>query len=239
MSERRRGLWAVVPVKLFGRTKRRLIPLLSSQERQALARAMLEDVLSALARAPSLAGVAVITGDAEATAMAHGAGALVIADTDNAGTTAAVTIAAQHLEGMDHEGMLVIPADVPLITPADVETLVAAHRIAPSITLVPASVDGGTNALACSPLRAVPFAFGEDSFRRHREAARARGIEPVILNLQRIGHDIDRPDDVASFLLHPSTTHTYHYLMGINVSERLQCAHRNMRDVLRAEQPVH
>jgi 2-phospho-L-lactate/phosphoenolpyruvate guanylyltransferase len=239
MSERRRGLWAVVPVKLFGRTKRRLIPLLSSQERQALARAMLEDVLSALARAPSLAGVAVITGDAEATAMAHGAGALVIADTDNAGTTAAVTIAAQHLEGMDHEGMLVIPADVPLITPADVETLVAAHRIAPSITLVPASADGGTNALACSPLRAVPFAFGEDSFRRHREAARARGIEPVIVSLERIGHDIDRPDDVTLFLLHPSPTHTYRYLMGIKVSERLHCAQRNVRDVLRAEQLLH
>jgi 2-phospho-L-lactate guanylyltransferase len=235
MSDRRRGLWAVVPVKLFGRTKRRLIPLLSSQERQALARAMLEDVLSALARAPSLAGVAVITGDADAAAMAHAAGALVIADTDNAGTTAAVTIAAQHLEGMGHEGMLVVPADVPLMTPADVETLVAAHRVAPSITLVPASVDGGTNALACSPLRAVPFAFGEDSFCRHRDAARARDIEPVIVNLERMGHDIDRPDDVTSFLLHPSPTHTYRYLMEINVSERLHCAQRNVRDVLRAE----
>src|SRR6187551_853049 len=109
-------------------------------------------------RAPSLAGVAVITGDADASAMAHAAGVRVIADSDNVGTSAAVTIAAKHLEDMGHAGMLVIPADVPLITPADVETLIAAHQIAPSITLAPATADGGTNALACSPLRAIPFA---------------------------------------------------------------------------------
>ena len=239
MSDHRRGLWAVVPVKLFGRTKQRLIPLLSSHERQALARAMLEDVLSALTRAPSLAGVAVITGDADASAIAHAAGVRVIADTQNAGTSAAVTVAAKHLEDMGHTGMLVIPADVPLITPADVETLVAAHRVAPSITLVPATVDGGTNALACSPLRAIPFAFGEDSMRRHRDAARARGIEPLILTLERIGHDLDRPDDVASFLRHPSPTNTYRCLTGIKVAERLQRAHRNMRDMLRAEHLLH
>lgn len=239
MSESRRELWAVVPAKLFGRAKQRLIPLLSFQERHALARAMLEDVLAALARAPSLAGVAVITGDADATAQAHAAGALVIADTDNAGPTAAVTVAAQHLEAMGHQDMLVVPADVPLITPAEIETLVAAHRVAPSITLVPATADGGTNALACSPPRAVPFAFGEDSFRRHREAARARGIEPVILNLERIGHDLDRPDDVMSFLLHPSPTHTYRYLTGIRVSERLQCAHQNLCDIARAGQLLY
>lgn len=239
MSESRRELWAVVPAKLFGRAKRRLIPLLSFQERHALARAMLEDVLAALERVPSLAGVAVITGDADATAMAHAAGALVIADTDNAGPTAAVTVAARHLEAMGDKGMLVVPADVPLITPAEIETLVAAHRVAPSITLVPATADGGTNALACSPPRVVPFAFGEDSFRRHREAARTLGIEPVILHLERIGHDIDRPDDVMSFLLHPSPTHTYRYLTGIRVSERLQCAHQNLCDIARAGQLLY
>ena len=65
------GLWAVVPVKLFARTKRRLAPHLASHEREALARAMLADVLSALARTHSLAGVS-DHGDADAAAMAYG-----------------------------------------------------------------------------------------------------------------------------------------------------------------------
>lgn len=228
------GLWAVVPVKRFAHTKRRLMPLLARYECGALARAMLADVLSALARTQALAGIVVITGDADAAAMADAAGALVMADVENAGTTAAVTQAARYLAGVGRNGMLMVPADVPLITPADIEMIVAAHHDAPSVTLVPASVDGGTNALACSPPGAVSCCFGDDSFRRHREAARARGIEPQILRLGRIGHDIDRPDDLAAFLLRPSPTRSYAYLTANGIAERLRRAHRDRCDEPRA-----
>jgi len=217
----RNGLTAVVPVKLFRRTKQRLAPLLSGEERAGLSRAMLEDVLAALVRAPSLAGILVITGDATAAAVAQAAGALVMDDTENAGTTAAVEAAARHLEGIGHGGMLVVPADVPLITPADIEAILASHHAAPSVTLVPASADGGTNALACSPPRALPFAFGEASFRRHRDAARACGIAPAIVSLERVGNDIDHPEDVARLLQHAPTTRAHAYLAGIGISGRL------------------
>lgn len=221
------GLRAVVPVKLFAHAKQRLLPLLTLPERGALARAMLGDVLSALMRTPSLAGIVVITGDADAAAMAQAAGAFVLADFENAGITAAVEKAARHLAGEGRHGMLVIPADVPLITPADVEMIVMAHRAAPSVTLVPASIDGGTNALACSPPGAMAFRFGDDSFRHHREAARACGIEPQILALAHVGHDIDRPDDVAAFLVRPSATRSYAYLTKNGIAERLLRAQRD------------
>lgn len=221
-SRQRNGMCAVVPVKMFGLAKERLGSILSRDQRGALTRAMLEDVLLALTRAPSLDGIAVVTGDAAAAAIARAAGALVIADAENAGTTAAVTAAARHLERSGRRGMLVIPADVPWITSEDVESILAAHRPAPAVTLVPASNDGGTNALACSPLGAIAFSFGEDSFRRHCEAARTRGIEPGILEIERIGHDIDRPGDLASFLRRPSLTQTHALLARIRFSERLQ-----------------
>lgn len=216
------GMWAVVPVKPFALTKRRLMPLLASHERDALARAMLADVLAALASTQSLAGILVITGDADAAAMARVAGASVLADAENAGTTAAVTKAAAHLAGAGRDGMLVIPADVPLMTPEDVELIIAAHRAAPSVTLVPASVDGGTNALACSPPDVMPVCFGDHSLRRHREAARSRGIEPQLLQLEHLGHDIDRPDDLAAFLSRASATQSYAYLTANGIAERLQ-----------------
>ena len=220
------GLWAVVPVKRFAQTKRRLMPLLAHNERGALARAMLADVLSALTRTHALAGIMVITDDADAAAMAHAAGALVVPDVENTGTTAAVTQAARHLAGCGRDGMLMVPADVPLITPADIEQIVAAHHAAPSVTLVPASADGGTNAFACSPPAAVACCFGDNSFRRHREAARAGGIEPQILQLEHVGHDIDRPDDLAAFLLRPSRTQSYAYLTAIGTAVRLRRTHR-------------
>lgn len=214
-------LWAVVPVKLFAQTKRRLMGLLSREEREGLASAMLEDVLSALTRAPSLAGVMVVTGDAGATALAQAAGARVLPDDENSGTSAAVAKAARHLTDAGRQGMLVVPADVPLITPADVELIIAVHRAAPSVTLVPASIDGGTNALAASPPDAMAFHFGDDSFRKHREAATAGGVEPQILDLARIRQDIDRPDDLAAFLLQPSQTHTYAWLTANAIAQRL------------------
>jgi 2-phospho-L-lactate guanylyltransferase len=215
-------MWAVVPVKLLERTKRRLIPLLSSDERESLACAMLQDVLSALMRARSLAGLLVITGDAKAAAIAHAAGAVVLPDTENAGTTAAVTQAAQHLIRMGRSGMLVIPADLPSITSSDIDTIAAAHRSAPSVTLVRAIADGGTNALACSPPDAIPFCFGDDSLRRHRDAATRRAIEPQILKLESIGQDIDRPDDLAMFIARPSPTQTYACLVAHGIAERLK-----------------
>lgn len=234
----RRGLCAVVPVKLLSLAKQRLTPVLAREERESLSRAMLRDVLSALMQAPSLGGVAVVTGDTTVAAIAHAGGALVITETENAGMTAAVMAAARHLDDSGWQGILVIPADLPLITPADVEAIIAAHRIAPSVTLVPAGNDGGTNALACSPPRAVPFSFGEASFRRHRDAARACGIDPSILELERVGHDIDQPGDLASFMRRPSATHTYAYLTRIKTPEQLERTRHDLFSESRAGHPL-
>jgi 2-phospho-L-lactate guanylyltransferase len=233
------GLWAVVPVKLFAHAKRRLMPLLSFHERRMLAGAMLGDVLSALVRAPCLAGVLVVTGEHSAEAMAQAVGAVVLNDSENAGMTAAVDKAARRLADVGRSGMLVIPADVPLITTADVETIVLVHRAAPSVTLVPAGNDGGTNALACSPPRAVPCRFGEDSLREHRKAARVGGIVAQILRLERVGHDIDRPGDLAKFLLRPSPTRSYAYLVSSGIAERLRGPYRDPCRESHAEQMPH
>ena len=54
------GLWAVVPVKSFAKTKQRLAGALAPEDRARLARAMFGDVLDALMHAPSLAGLLVV-----------------------------------------------------------------------------------------------------------------------------------------------------------------------------------
>jgi 2-phospho-L-lactate guanylyltransferase len=216
-------LWAVVPAKRFAHAKSRLMPLLSRKERRTLAAAMLADVLSVLTRAPCLAGVMVVTSERELIAIARGAGAVVVSDDDCEGTeSAAVAVAARRLAEMSQGGMLVIPADVPLITVEDVEAIARRHRAAPSVTLVPASKDGGTNALACSPPLAISCRFGGDSLRAHREMARASGIAARVVRLERVGLDIDRPDDLAEFLLRPSSTQSHAYLMASGIAQRLR-----------------
>ena len=216
-------LWAVVPAKGFAHAKSRLMPLLSFDERRTLAAAMLADVLSTLTRAPCLAGVMVVTSERELVAIAREASAVVISDNGCEGTeSAAVAAGAHRLADMGQDGMLVIPADVPLVTVDDVEAIVRRHHAAPSVTLVPATRDRGTNALACSPPAAISCHFGDDSLRAHIETARAAGIDPRIVRLERVGLDIDRPDDLAEFLIRPSSTRSHAYLMASGIVQRVR-----------------
>lgn len=192
-------IWAVVPVKDTAGAKQRLAPVLPPRQRQALALAMLEDVLAALAAVPALAGRIVVTTDKAAAALAERYGCLVQTEGAAAGHTGAVTAATRHLAAAGRGGMLTVPGDIPLVTAAEIGELLAAHRPAPSFTIAPSHDERGSNAIVMSPPDAVPLAFGDDSFSPHLAAAHARGIAPTVLRLPGIALDIDNPADLAHF----------------------------------------
>ena len=192
-------IWAAVPVKEFAGAKQRLSPTLTSQQRQALAAAMLEDVLAALAKAP-LAGIMVNTADPVASELARRYGARVVTTGARDGHTGAVAAMARILSEEGREGMLTVPGDIPRVTAAEIASLIEARRPAPSITIAPAHDERGSNAVLCMPPTVMPLRFGDDSFLPHLAAARALGIEPTIVKLPGVGLDIDQPDDVRAFL---------------------------------------
>ena len=192
------SVWAAVPVKEFAGAKQRLSPLLTPAQREALAAAMLEDVLAALAAAP-LGGIMVNTLDPVATELARRYGARVVTDDARSGHTGAVTAMARILAAEGHD-MLTVPGDIPRVTAVEIATVIEARRSAPSLTIVPARDDLGSNAMLCSPPLVMPFRFGDNSYFPHLATARSLGIEPTILKLPGIGLDIDQPEDVHAFL---------------------------------------
>lgn len=194
------GLWAVVPVKERELAKERLAPFLRPERRQALALAMLEDVLAAVTATPGIAGLLIVTVDPEAGRLATRYGARVVVTGARDGHTGAVAAAARLLAAEGRAGMLTLPGDIPLVTPVELGRLLAAHSPAPSFTIAPSHDERGSNAIACSPPDAVPLRFGEDSFYPHLRAAEACGIRPNVLHLPGIALDIDNPEDVVSFL---------------------------------------
>jgi 2-phospho-L-lactate guanylyltransferase len=200
------GLWAVVPVKELDRAKERLSPALPSRLRQALMLAMLEDVLAALAATPGLAGLSIVTVDPAARRLATTYGARLIEAGARDGHTGAVTAASRLLAAEGCAGMLTLPGDIPLVTAAELTSLLAAHRPAPSFTIAPSRDERGSNAVICSPPDAVPLRFGEDSFFPHLRVAEACGIRPTVLHLPGIALDVDTPEDFAAFALVPSET---------------------------------
>ena len=194
-----RGIWAVVPVKNTAAAKQRLGPVVPPRLRPELALAMLEDVLAALAAARGLAGRILVTTDPGAMALAARYGLECWANGAADGHTGAVTAAARRLAGEGKGGILTLPGDIPLVTSAEIERLLAAHRPAPSFTIAPSHDEKGSNAILMSPPDAVPLRFGDDSFFPHLAAAEARGIAPVVLHLPGIALDIDNPADLGHF----------------------------------------
>jgi 2-phospho-L-lactate guanylyltransferase len=218
----RSGLWVVMPVKRLRGAKQRLAGVLSAQERQELAAAMLEDVLSTLAASTGLAGILLVTRDPQARRLAARYGARVLLEEEERGHTAASSLGARTLAREGVAGMLQVPADIPLLTPEDIDALLAAHSEAPAVTLAPSRDERGTNAVACSPPDLLPLRFGQDSFLAHLRRARALGVEPRIVRRRGLALDLDTLEDLATFLAAPSDTRAYACLMRSGIAERLE-----------------
>jgi 2-phospho-L-lactate guanylyltransferase len=193
------GIWAVVPVKDTSAAKQRLAAVLPAHLRQALALAMLEDVLAVAAGIRGLAGRILVTTDAEAERLAARYDCECMEEGAAAGHTGAVTAAAVRLAREGRGSMLTVPGDIPLVTVAEIHQLISAHRPAPSFTISPSRDERGSNAILMSPPDAVKLRFGEDSFFPHLAAAEARGIAPSVVRLPGIALDIDNPADLAHF----------------------------------------
>jgi 2-phospho-L-lactate guanylyltransferase len=217
------GIWAVLPVKEFEGAKQRLSSALSPEERRTLAITMLEDVLDAVSAVPELAGVLVVTLDPAATSLAIRYGARVVTEGARDGHTGAVAAAARLLVREGGAGMMTMPGDIPRLSSEEIAATLAAHGAAPAFTIVPAHDDLGSNTIVCSPPDAVPLRFGEDSFYPHLDAARAQGIEPLVVRHSGIGMDIDNPVDLVTFLRMspPMRTRTLTFLEQSGVAGRL------------------
>jgi 2-phospho-L-lactate guanylyltransferase len=209
-----------VPVKDLVTAKQRLVALLTPAEREALAEAMLDDVLRALAEAMPGA-VAVVTRDARVMQVARRHGAECLVERANRGHTEAVAFAQRQAIARGAGRFATIPGDVPCVTAAEVHALCAALGDRDGVALVPSASGFGTNAALLAPPDAMPLKFGEPSFDNHLLAARERGLAPVVVRLPGLGLDIDTPDDVDQLLHRGAGTQSAALLSGWGVAARL------------------
>jgi 2-phospho-L-lactate guanylyltransferase len=184
----------LVPIKNLADAKQRLSPILTPEERFALAQAMCEDVLEALANWQSRPAVAVVTTDSLARDLAARFHFEVITD-DNCGETSAIEMATAVCRERGAKSTLVVPADIPMIDSSELQKIADSAPKSGAV-LVPDAAGRGTNAAWRSPGDLFPLRFGNDSFQPHLAAAKATGLTCVVLKLPGIARDVDRPEDL-------------------------------------------
>ncbi len=195
----------LIPVKNLANAKQRLAAVLDQRSRIELAQAMLQDVAAAVASWRRRPACALVTSDEFAIEIARHYHFEIIPDSANPGETDAIEMATRICREHGVNFTLVIPADIPLIEPGELEQVMAQAPEEGSV-LVPAADGRGTNAAFRRPADLFPLKFGNDSFKPHFAAAQATEKPCVVLHLPGIGIDVDNPADLQQLLAKPGNT---------------------------------
>jgi 2-phospho-L-lactate guanylyltransferase len=212
--------WAIVPLKSLDRAKMRLTGVLTRAECSALSLHMAEDVVGALTGSGCFSNVGILTADPALANLAERFDCRILQEQPSRDWQQNLALAACELAAGGTKTLVVVPGDLPDLTPPDVDLLLARH--AGDVTVVPAARDGGTNALVMTPPDAMGFLFGPDSAKRHVEAARRAGYRVATLVLEAFAHDIDTPGDLGRLCQSARSSATRIYLERSGIAGRLR-----------------
>jgi len=215
---------AIVPVKKLQISKERLSTILSPRERKSLTVVMLEDVLKAL-RSSAINRIVVISHDSIVHQIADRFDSIYLSE-NQLGLNLAVEQATEWCIQHQSDSTLILPADVPLVSPEDITQIIELGVETASLVLSP-SRNGGTNALFRRPPDLIEASFGLGSYNRHIKEALERGIKPKVYLSSRVTTDIDSEKDLKRFLEIESHTLSRKFLEQIGLWDRFAKALRD------------
>ncbi|HZJ22540.1 MAG TPA: 2-phospho-L-lactate guanylyltransferase [Anaerolineales bacterium] len=187
--------WAIVPVKPLRRGKSRLAGILTEDERADLNRALLQHTLQTLSELREVDEVLVVSRDPQVLTIARNHGARTVREDGQPDLNTALKRATVIAQVYATRGVLVLPADLPLISREDALALVERATDPPVVVIAPDRHGKGTNALLISPAGLIEYDFGENSFQRHCELVKKSGARLEVVNLHSLGLDLDSPED--------------------------------------------
>ena len=185
---------AVVALKALSQSKRRLSAVLNDEQRSDLVEAMAQDVLSCLMRHPEIDAVHVVCGEGW-TRDVFPEGPLVVwqeAESHDHGLIAAYEMVAARTGA---ERLLFIHADLPFLGQEDISAVIAASLDHHAV-FSPDFTETGTNAVLRWRHQSLPLCFGNDSFARHQQAAKAAETQWRVVRASGVARDVDEPEDL-------------------------------------------
>ncbi len=197
-------IYAIVPVKHLDTSKRRLSSVLKPEDRRALTLAMLEDVLNAI-KGSLVQETVVVGNDLCVSGLAANAGAL-YKEEKRRGLNRAITGSIEWCLKREVDAVVVLPADIPLVSSIDINRIVEMARNSEPILVLSPSENGGTNALYMRPPNLIPVNYGPGSFKKHIKQSRAKGTRLKVYHSRLIAFDIDTQKDLKRLSRMPNVT---------------------------------
>src|SRR5258708_23597546 len=109
------NIWAIIPVKPFNRAKSRLAPILSPEQRAALAEQMFRHSLEILSSVKQIGGVLVVSRGTKALGLAHDYHVQTVHESGTPGLNAALLRASPGIGLPGADGVVLLPSALPLL----------------------------------------------------------------------------------------------------------------------------
>ncbi len=190
------SLQVLAPMKPLASAMTRLADVASGPRRQALVLTMLNRVLTAAAGAVGADSCCVVGGD-DVVRQSIATLGVRWAEDEGGGLNGALLAAMGHAFADGANAVLILPADLPMITTDEVRAVIAASDGLTQAVGVAATRDGGTNALLIPAQYAIQPAYGVDSFARHRGLIKAAGATLLTVDAPGIAFDLDTAEELA------------------------------------------
>jgi len=189
-------IWAIVPVKPLRRGKSRLAGLLTEEQRTRLNRSLLEHTLITLNEVPEIEHTLVISRDPAALALTREMGGHTVLEDGAPQFNTAIKRATIVAKSQGAHAVLILPADLPLVTPKEIKVILRRGVKPPVVVIAPDRRKDGTNGLFVNPAGLIEYGYGPGSFQRHGERATEAGAILIVYHSKILGLDLDLPEDL-------------------------------------------
>ncbi len=213
----------LLPVKDLNNAKKRLMGVLTPEERFGLAEAMLKDTIRAVQGVKCAEKIFVVTNYKPAMYLAEESGWEILQEEQQISESHSVDAASKICEQRGITALLRVPLDVPLVQASDIDDLLAVECEEPALVIVPSRDGLGTNAILRMPPVLFPSHFGIGSFAKHVGEAERIGARVIFRRSPRLEMDVDDEADLRALLQHDlRATETGRWLRGSGVEARFR-----------------
>src|SRR6266567_3708235 len=190
----------LLPVKDLKNAKKRLMSVLTPEERFRLAEAMLADTIRAVQGVRAAEKIFVVTNYGPVMDLAGKNGWEVLREERQISESDSVDAASRICEERGVRSLLRVPLDLPLVQPGDIDELLNVECASPALVIVPSRDGTGTNALLRTPPTLFPSHFGAGSFAKHLAEAKQASAQIVLRRNFRLEMDVDDESDLHALL---------------------------------------